>query len=227
MRPHFQSPLAGNPPTTETTGVDGHPEFWIAPRELTPLRARVADHIAQALGVVLFLYCIIVFLDTRGAGLYEALLLAGLFLAGARALLWVTRKALRRRTEIVMTVDTIKVRRWLLWKDYARHLEHRFALLMHDKAEEEQRDLNHKARVAGARGVILKQTPYYALSFHVVLLYAGQRIDLLTVYGQKEAAAIVARLQYCDRALNEAIAMSGGISSRPEDDWNQSPGGIP
>ena len=60
----------------------------------------------------------------------------------------------------------------------------------------------------------------------MILIYAGQRVDLLSVFGAKEAAAIVTRLQYCDRLLNEAIAMSGGISKRPEDDWAEAPGGM-
>ena len=148
------------------------------------------------------------------------------FLAGCGLIRGSVRAALRTKTQILMTTTTIRVRRWLVWRDYNRLYEHRFALHVHDHAEEEGRDLDYEARQASVKGNVIRQTPYYSASFHVVLVYAGHRADLLTVYGQKEAAAIVARLQYCDRSLNEAIAMSGGISKRPEDDWNQTPGGL-
>lgn len=226
MQKHFKNPLSGRPRTVETKGRDGKPQFRIVARELTPFRARMADGISTALTVVLLIGCILAFFNAAKAGLSEAVMLAGVFLVGERVLRATLRAALRGRCEIVMTTDTIKVRGWFVWRSYNRLLEHRFALHVHDHAEEENRDLDYAARQASSKGHVIRQTPYYMASFHVVLVYAGQRADLLTVYGQKEAAAIVARLQYCDRLLNEAIAMSGGISKRPEDDWTAAPGGI-
>lgn len=63
-------------------------------------------------------------------------------------------------------------------------------------------------------------------SLHLVLVYAGNRVDQATIYGRSEAAAIVARLQYCDRCLDKALAIGGGIPNRPEDEWNDAPGGL-
>lgn len=226
MQKHFKNPLAGRPRTVEIKGRNGKPQFRIVARELTPFRARMADGVSTVLAVVLLLGCILAFFNAARAGLTEAVMLVGVVLIGERVLKQTLRAALRGKTEIVMTTDTIRVRGWLVWRNYNRLLEHRFALHVHDHAEEETRDLDYEARKASVKGQVVRQTPYYMASFHVVLVYAGQRADLLTVYGQKEAAAIVARLQYCDRLLNEAIAMSGGISKRPEDDWNAAPGGI-
>lgn len=108
------------------------------------------------------------------------------------------------------------MRRWLFfWRHYSRLLEHRFALQIHDRADEEVRDYDYTAREEAAKGNLIKQQPYYGQSFHVVLVYAGRRADLLTVFGQKDAVAIVARLQYCDRRINQAINMAGGVNHAP------------
>ena len=74
-------------------------------------------------------------------------------------------------------------------------------------------------------GHVVNPPVYYGDSLHVVLVYAGHRQDLLTVYGQSEANAIVARLQYCDRCLDKALSM-GGMAKDAADEWNDAPGGI-
>jgi hypothetical protein len=65
---------------------------------------------------------------------------------------------------------------------------------------------------------------YFADSFHVVLEQAGQRRDLLEVFGPVPAEAVLSRLQYIDRILDAAIKMGGGVPNRPEDDWDDAPG---
>lgn len=112
------------------------------------------------------------------------------------------------------------------WVHYSRLLEHRFALYPHDWTSWEQRDIDYETRRAAADGHVVNPTVYYGESLHLVLVYAGHRVDLTTVWGQSEAAAIVARLQYCDRCLDKALEMGGGAPKRPEDEWNDAPGGI-
>lgn len=233
MQTHFKNPLSGRPSTTERKGRDGLPVFRIAPRELTPLRARLADQIGEGLWWVAILWMAYAFVNdpdmavVNGPDLSVGTVLAAgaFFLAGERVLKWLARIALRGSIELVMTADTIKVRQGLLWKRYDRLLEHRFTLQVHDRAEQERRDYDAKVQRA-AHSRVPPFVPYYGDSFHVILAYAGQRVDLASVYGQKQAAAIVARLQLCDRLLFEAIKMSGGISQKPGDDWTDAPGGL-
>jgi hypothetical protein len=55
---------------------------------------------------------------------------------------------------------------------------------------------------------------------------AGHRIDLLTVFGPVDAAAILARLLYLDRELDAAISRGKGVRQRAEDDWDEAPGDV-
>jgi hypothetical protein len=230
MSPEFRDPLDGKPSTAEAIGADGLPLFRIRPLVLTPLRAKIADACAWVMMAALAVGCIGLFFTHRSHGFESAVVLFAALL-GAWLAAWplVTcglRLAFRRRTEIEMTTDGIAVRTWRGWQRYSRLLEHRFAHVLHDLAAQEYRENDFKGRKAAASGRVIHLTPYYGESFHVVLLYAGHRVDLLTVFGQKDMAAIIARLQYCDRRLNEALAMGGGIPRRPADEWHEAPGGI-
>ncbi|MCY1382789.1 hypothetical protein D9M69_708470 [compost metagenome] len=73
----------------------------------------------------------------------------------------------------------------------------------------------------------MQKPVYYGDSFHVVLVYEGHRVDLLSVFGRQQAAAVVARLQYCDRQL-EQESKNVGAADNPHAgaDWHQSPGGL-
>lgn len=226
-------PLSSWPQTRVFKTPDGLLAFRVAPNVLTPLRARLADQIGEALWWVAMLWMVYAFLSApefkapHGPDISITTLLAvGAFiLRGEWLLAALARLALRRRTEIEMTVDAISVRSGLLWRRYARLLEHRFTLEVHDHAEQERRDYDKKVHRATTTKVP-PFVPYYGDSLHVVLRYAGQRADLLTVYGPKQADAIRARLELCDRLLNDAIKMSGGISQKPGDDWTDAPGGL-
>lgn len=222
----LETPLAGLPRTVESRDKAGNPVFTIRPRELTPARAKTADDarggiaLAAVIGWVYGLY-----LGWQGP--WEPLAVsAGLMFAIYLVLTHLIRACLHATTTIEMSTGAISVRRWYGWKHYDRNVEHRFALLAHDRAQAERQDLDYDIRSAAGNGRAIRKTAYYGESFHVVLAYAGHRVDLLSVYGQKPAAAIIARLQFCDRRLNEAVKMGGGINSSPQDEWNEGPGGL-
>ena len=226
MSPPLRHPLYGKPRTLLRRLRDGTPRYIVIPHVLTPERAKLADWLASMLGTALLLTVIAAFVFSREKTWPYALTLLALFLIGRALIRAILPMLLRARTEIEMTTEQIKVRRWLWWTRYDRLIEHRFALQWHDRADDESRRQDYERRREGQNGRVPRQTPYYNCSLHVVLIYAGQRVDLLTVYGQKEAAAIVARLQYCDRALNAALSMNGGNRQRPEDEWADVPGGM-
>lgn len=220
------SPLSRQPLTREFRTPDGHPAYRVTPHVLTPWRARIADACTTFFKVVLAFACVITFFMLDTAGLIQAGLLVALYFAGGAGIRWVMRYAFRRRAEIVMTTEKIGVRRWFFWKWFPRQIEHRFSLQVHDAAQQEQRDLEFAVRKAASNGKVLRVTPYYADSFHVVLVLAGHREDLMTVYGAKDAAAVVARLQYLDRCLDAVIAMGAGVPRQPEDEWHEVPGSL-
>ncbi|MGO4809410.1 hypothetical protein AB4156_07385 [Cupriavidus sp. 2MCAB6] len=220
----YVNPLSGKPQTRESAGPDGSPIFAITVRELTPLRAKALDFVNTCLGTFAGLYGVLVSLSLP-ISLTLFVILGALWAVYEVCALGV-KKLLQRTTRVQMTRDSISVRRWYGWQCYDRNIEHRFALQIHDRAQAEQEQLEFETRQEAARGQIVKKTAYYNESFHVVLVHAGHRVDLLTVYGRQESTAIVARLQYCDRRLNEAAKMGGGINQHPEDEWEDAPGGL-
>lgn len=225
--PHmFRNPLEGYPESYEVVGADGVPSFRITPRVLTPFRAKARDQLFDALLLAMWVSLLYVMFTTNSISKSDVAVIVALGIAASHLMPRALEMALLRRSDILMTADTIAVRGWLGWQRYSRHLEHRFALHVHDRAQEEYRDNDFRVRAAAAHGKVVAPAAYYGSSFHVVLVYAGHRVDLLTVFGQRDAAAIIARLQYCDRCLNEALAMGGGIPKRPEDEWNDAPGGV-
>ena len=227
MNPRIEQPLSGRPRTRRRADANGHPEFFITVRELTPLRAKIADAITSAIfGLSILTLGLWVFLTYEGP-VDEMIAGVVTMAAHAFALSCACRFALRRKTRIVMRTATISVRRWYGWQHFDRNLEHRFVLLNHDEARAEQLRHDLAVREAAAKGRVIQKKAYYAESFHVVLAYAGHRRDLLAVYGPTEASAVVARLQYCDRVLNEAMRMGGGVGQRPEDEWTAAPGELP
>lgn len=226
MDPKFRNPLEGHPRTVETVDAVGLPTFRITPHVLTPGRAKAADKISFVLFCLLWMGCLYSVATAPRWDLTEAATTLATGLAGGWVIRWVTHYALRRRTEIEMSADTIAVRGWLGWRRYSRLMEHRFALHIHDSAAQEYRNNDYLVREAATKGRVLNLPAYYGSSFHVVMVYAGHRLDLLTVFGQVEAAAVVSRLQYCDRRLNEALEMGRGAGERPENDWYDAAGGM-
>ncbi|AXM99098.1 hypothetical protein DVB73_20825 [Pseudomonas plecoglossicida] len=223
----MKSPLAGHPPTRQTTDETGLLSFKVSPRELTPNRAKLANGISAVLGLVLAGANFMPLLQARQLYLQDLVTAIGATMLGYYLLRWVTLEACRVTTRIELKMDQVKVRRLAGWASYDRRIEHRFVLLPHDETEHERRCNDLATRQAAANGQIVQPPIYYGDSFHVVLVYAGHRIDLLTVYGRSHAAAIVARLQHCDQLLDaEAKRIGAGENPHIVGEWHQTPGGL-
>lgn len=224
---NVMDPLTGRPRTLRLVDRYGLPWFRIICRELTPGRAKLARQLDEPINLAVACLCGYSWLNMRAPTWTQtgAVVVSGFVLAFALRI--AVRVALTKRTEIRMTTTSIRLRGWFGWKDYDRMAEHRFAMGLHDRAAHETREQHHAAAVAGQKGKVLKQEPFYAASHHVALIYLGHRVDILDVYGETAAAAIVSRLIYCTRYLNAAIQVAGGIRTGVEDDWNsRDPGGI-
>lgn len=220
-----QNPLSSRPMTIESLDKHGKPKFIIKPLELTPLRCKAVDGMQLAIAVVLGITCVLDILNLPEFFVEPVIRIIAPAVIAYFFMGWLFRDGLKRSSKIVMTTDAISVRRWHGWVRYNRNLEHQFAVLNHDKTLEERQRHELQTRQASASGKVIQKKAYYGQSFHVVLVYAGHRRDLLTVYGQKEANAIVTRLQYCDRRLNEAINMGSG-GQTPDEEWDNAAGGL-
>lgn len=227
MNSPMKSPLTGRPTTRQATDEAGRLSFKVTPRELTPFRAKLAEGISAVLGLGLAAANFMPLLVGRHPDLPSMAIAFGATVLGFHLLRCVTREVCRVTTEIELGVDEIKVKNLLGWQSYDRQIDHRFVLLPHDSGEHERRRNDLATREAAAKGQVVQKPIYYGDSFHVVFVYAGHRIDFLTVYGRKQTAAIVARLQYCDQLLDaEAKRLGGRKIPLANDDWHSSPGGI-
>lgn len=227
MSSDTQNPLSGHPPTAKTNDQAGRLLFRVTPCELTPFRAELANDMPAVFGAMLVVACITILICWSDPELWHVVMFMSYIALGSMYLCWAFQKFCRITTEIELGVDSIRVKRWTGWHSYDRGVEHRFLLLPHDRAEDERRRNDLAVREAAAKGEAVQPPVYYGESFHVVLVYAGHRIDFLTVFGMREAAAVVARLQYCDRLLNqEAKRGNGGGNARAGDDWHNAPGGL-
>jgi len=227
MNSPMKSPLTRRPPTRQTTDESGLLSFKVSPRELTPFRVKLANGISSVIGLGLAAAIFIPLLQARHLYLPELVTAFGVTVLGYHLLRWVTLEACRVTTRIELRVDQVKVRRLQGWESYDRRIEHRFVLLPHDATEHEQRCHDLVTRQAAANGQVVQPPIYYGDSFHVVLVYAGHRIDLLTVYGRQQAAAIVARLQHCDQLLDaEAKRVGAGKNPHIAGEWHHTPGGL-
>ncbi len=209
----YQSPLAGGPRTIQTKDAKSLPVFTIKAQALTPVRAKVVDAICDFLRVVMWLTAaaMVVMMYAKGRLTVEAVVALALGLVGVYfSARHVLRVVFRKRTVIRMTVDAISVRGLLGWKHFKRDVRRSFVVLSHDLVQWELEANDLKRRKAAQKGHVIQPRKYYGYSGHVVLVYAGQRVDLAEVFDIRRATPIVARLQYCDEQLDTALGKTRG-----------------
>lgn len=227
MQETVVEPLSGWPHVRAMPTEDGLPAYAITFGVLTPLRARMLDGCVDAALVLLPALWLFVAYSLGLLSAPPAVLGVTTAVVIATALLfarWALLPVFLRPHEIVMTTATVSIRHGKGWTTYPRQVEHRFALKRHDFALREQRENEAERAAASIDRTEPKLSFYFADSFHVVLEQAGQRRDLLEVFGPVPAEAVLSRLQYIDRILDAAIKMGGGVPNRPEDDWDDAPG---
>lgn len=223
----YKSPFEGLPLTEEFTTANGGQAYKITIKALTPRRARIADILAKGLSV----YLVIVGLGLLAHdGEISGLLLYG----GIGVLMHGTfrkwfKEWLEKTTIFEIAPESLMVQDGPRGdvRIFDRMHTHRFALVQHDRAVDEQREHEYAQRQdqLGRRAVWRK--PYYQDSCFVSFEYLGQRNDLLEVYGRKEALAILARLKACDEIVEAQARKGKGIALTPEQEWGDQPGDIP
>lgn len=227
MLPRARSPFAGKPATRQIADRNGGPGFAVRPRVLTPFRAMAADWIAgmgMAAGLAFSLASLGSVPHPDSEMLTAALVVP---VVGGFVLHEALRFLFRKRVRLMFTLDQFSVKTLFGWKHYDRLLPHRFALLQHDWTQAEQEQHQYQAARAQMQGKVFRKHRWYGNSFHVSFDYLGQRNDLLTVYGPKEAMAIVTRLNACDSVLDALARRGQGTPLTPADEWGAQPGAIP
>lgn len=213
--------------TRHKTRDDGTTILSVSVSALTPWRAKLADRGALLSAVALFaaLLASVLFAPTHH---WEAwLFVFGLPVAAYPLLLFAYRYLLARSLQAEFTPEHFRVRTLFGWKRFDRQHAHAFALLPHDKAIDERDAHDLAMRKAQLKGKAIARKRYYGDSFHLSYDYLGQRNDLMTIYGRKEALAIQARLTACNDVMDGIARKGNGVSLRPTDEWSEQPGDIP
>jgi hypothetical protein len=227
MLQKVRSPFAGKPATRQVADHNGAPAFDVQPRVLTPVRAMAASWLT-GLGVVAGLgYGLagVASAPNPDSGMLTAAFVVPV--VGGFVLYGALRTLLRKRFRLMLTLDQFSVKTLFGWKHYDRLLPHRFALLQHDWTQAEQEQQEFQAAQAQMQGKLVRRARWFAKSFHLSFDYLGQRNDVLTVYGPKEAMAIVTRLNACDNVLDALAHRGQGTPLTPADEWGDQPGAIP
>ena len=221
------SPFDGRPLTQSVVGSDGKVMFRVFPRELTPVRAIVADWISilSCLGgsteVTLYLQT----LENVANWVWFAAI-AGPWALYPFAMRFV-RVLARKQVRIVMTGAQFSFKTWRGWKTFDRRLPHRFSLTPHRLGRKEQQSHQLAIQRAAQKGRIITLPAYFAESYHLIFEYLGQAQDITAIYDRDRAMKVLARLKACNDVLDNETGHGDGIALEPEEQWTEQPGEIP
>ena len=221
------SPFAGEPYTSSTTDEHGNPAMAVTICEMTPERVPWADGFA-GLCTTGFLG-----LSCYGLGMSEvsnllvwAVGLVTPLVAHSRLERFFYR-TMAKSTEVLFTPTEFRVKTGDIWQVYDRTLTHRFVMMKHDRTREEREQHESSIRRAQRAGKDITPKRYFGDSFHIIFDYLGQRCDIATVYDQKRATAIAARLKACDKVMDTKNKMGEGEVLNPGEQWGNTPGTLP
>lgn len=202
-----ESPLKGWPPTRPLRRQAG---FLVEARHLTPQRAKFTDAIGGLInlgGVVLFFWMLSAEAFVSGEEIFTAIaVIIGLCIVVWRSRRGWGRSFFGKTTIIEFTPDRIRIKGGMRFLNYDRTLPHEFNFEIHDKAEEEEHEEIATKRKAAMEGKkeLPKVEKFFRQSFHVILRYAGQRVDVASVFGKRDAEALLVRLQLLDQMMDAA-----------------------
>ena len=202
-----ENPLSGWPTTKP---LRKKPGYRVTAKYLTPERAKITDLAAKAIvagGVVMLGWS---YINKQFASSDEFFVVAGV-IGAICAWVWFRRYKFGRSyfgkvSTVQFRPETIRIKGGMGFKNYDRGLPHEFDYSIHDKAEwEEEKEIEARQNAAReGKKEPPKKGKYYRRSFHVVLRYAGQRVDVAAVFGKKDAEALLMRLQLLDQMMDAA-----------------------
>lgn len=211
-----ENPLAGWPPTEPIEGEDG---YRVRARHFTPEGAGWAEMLT---GMVLAVAIIVfIFAALDGAFSAEQFFGTAAALAVVGGVLWAAKYRLLKplfgkTARIEVRPDVIRLgQRFGRYKNYDRQLPHTFDYTIHDMAEWEAEQEAIEQHKAAMQRRSAKAARHFRKSYHIILRYAGQRVDVASVFGKKDAEALLTRLQLLD-SMMDAAAGDMAAHVRPE-----------
>ena len=221
----IRSPFAGFPEPKEINKNDNL-RFIVKPSTLTPERAMVADFLgcASVIGSIYYCGLFVSYHPEPSGWAWIGAVIVPVLCTRIYQAIW--RSLLKTESRFELDKEVFTQKRFPVSTTFDRELPHKFSLIQHDLAQEEKERHELAVRQAQAKGKVISKKRYYGESFHLSYEYLGQRNDLLTIFGRKEAIAIAARLKACDEVLNKHAGFDDGIPLSPEHQWNDQPGEI-
>ena len=218
-------PFDGIPQTHEVTDENGNPEFHVSARVLTPLRAKAADTLGNAAAATATILSLLYVINNNPSAITVACAGSVWFLSPVFERLG--REALKRRVRMLVTREEFRFRTWRGWVAFDRALQHRFALVLHDRARQERDQHELESQKAQQQRKIVQKRRYYQESYHFCYELLGQRNDITEIFGRPDAQAVLTRLRAIDEVINARAKRGDGTALNPGDQWVEQPGAIP
>jgi hypothetical protein len=200
-----ESPLKGWPKTRPLRDKEDKTKgYRVRAKYLTPGRAKFSEDFVTLIGGCMTIAYFGALFAERLVG-WRQILTVGVIYLVVVAVLGAARFVLGRAligkvTKLEFLPDTIRIKTGFRFRNYDRSLPHEFNFSIHDKAEDEQeKEVEAAMRQKSDESVRRK---FYRKSFHVILRYAGQRIDVASVFGKNDAEALLVRLQLLDQLMD-------------------------
>ncbi len=221
------SPFDGEPYTYPSRDEYGNPALKVMIYAITPEGARRADALAA------FSTCMLWFFSFYVMGSAQPTI-GLIWIVGLIAPFWMHKRIMQvfynklaKTTEVLFTPAAFQVKTKKGWEVYDRTLTHSFAMIEHDKTREERELHARQSQRDQMNRQVVARKRYYGDSYHITFMYMGQRFDVVTIYDQKRATAVTARLMACDKLMDTKNQMGEGEVMSPGEQWGTGPGGLP
>lgn len=221
----------GGPKTTDTIDLYGVPTIEVKLTATDPFWRKVADRVGMillmpSLGMIAIHFLNSPRLQADWSGLGVDLMVVGGFL------LWLTHMIRKVERHVKFTPQALLVKRRRLlfgsyWEEYELNQPVRLTMLLHDRALQEREENEFRRAKASMSGKALRTESLYQNSFHICVEHYGQRNDIITVYGRKEATAILTRLKACLEINKARAGRSASTATEPGQQWKSMPGSLP
>lgn len=213
-------------PRTITENVIGRTIITVEASYLSPQEASGADDAARGAAWLLFLAPLGIAYMIQDFNMALGCVMASSLIAREPAGM-AFRHVSRQVAKVRFTEQDIEFSWSGQWRRFNRGHTHRFVLLEHDQTRAENDQIDYQHRLGSVRGQAKPVRRYFSDAFIVAFEYFGQRFDIAEVMGRKEAAAIVNRLMLCDEMMGSLAGSQPTVVQKPEDEWQELPGGLP
>lgn len=221
----------GGPKTTDTIDDYGVPTIEVRPVAVDPYWKKVARWVGVAVLIPAVMYLAVDLMNSPGK---EADWIGAgfglLFALCCVRMLKDSISTVKRHVKFTPTAFLVKRGEFPFghhWDVFELNQPVRFTMIPHDHALWEREDNEYRKASASTNGRAIKPDSLYQNSYHVCLEHFGQRHDIITVLGRKEATAILTRLKACLEINKARAGKSGSTATEPSQQWKSMPGGLP